>query len=181
MKCDRPLKAGRALRALLTVKAARIVRKGYGVENMLSSIRVLLVLAIAIGGVGSVYGQSHAGHHSTTQVPRYTPQTPTTSPYLNLLNRNGSAATNYFGLVRPLLNQKSINEAQSQTASNQEQQIKNVKDQQEAFEQPKVKPTGTAGWFKTEGTTSPYQNASHYYGQWPSGKSQKKGSSGGHH
>ena len=147
---------------------------------MLSSIRLAIVLAIAIGVVGPVYGQSRGGHssHSTSQVPRYTPQTPTTSPYLNLLNRNGSAATNYYGLVRPQLNQQTINEAQQQTASNQEQQIKNVKEQQEAFEQPKVKPTGTAGWFKTEGTTSPYQNAGHYYGQWPSGKSQKKGSTG---
>jgi hypothetical protein len=146
---------------------------------MLNSIRIAVVLTIAIGVVGPVYGQSRGGHsgRSASQVPRYTPQTPTTSPYLNLLNRNGSTATNYFGLVRPLLNQQSINEAQAQTASSQEQQIRNVKDQQEAFEQPKVKPTGTAGWFKTEGATSPYQNGSHYYGQWPATKSQKKGGS----
>jgi hypothetical protein len=147
---------------------------------MLNSIRLIVVMAIAIAVVGPVYGQFRGHSQSTSQVPRYTPQTPTTSPYLNLLNRNGSAASNYFGLVRPLQNQQAINEAQSQTASTQEQQIKNVKDQETAFEQPKVKSTGTAGWFKTEGTTSPYQNASHYYGQWPSGKSQKKGTSGHH-
>jgi hypothetical protein len=141
---------------------------------MLSGIRVAVVLAIAIGVGGPAYGQSRGRAPTSSQVPRYTPQSPTTSPYLNLLNRNGSAATNYYGLVRPLQNQQAVNQAQSQTASNQEQQIKNVKEQQQAFEQPTVKPTGTAGWFKTEGPTSPYQNTSHYYGQWPSSKSQKR-------
>jgi hypothetical protein len=144
---------------------------------MLSSIRVAAMLAIAIGVTLPAYGQSRGRGQTTSQVPRYTPQSPTTSPYLGLLNRNGSAATNYYGLVRPLLNQQVVNAEQSQAVNNQQEQIKSVKDQQEAFEQPKVKPTGTAGWFKTEGTTSPYQNASHYYGQWPSAKSQKKGGS----
>ncbi len=146
---------------------------------MLNSIRVAAVLAIAICAAAPAYGQGGGHTKSTSQVPRYTPSTPTTSPYLNLLNRNGSAATNYYGLIRPLQNQQSVNEAQSQAVSSQEQQIKNVKDQQEAFEQPKVKPTGTAGWFKQDGTNPQFQQASHYYGQWPSGKSRKSNSSGG--
>jgi hypothetical protein len=146
---------------------------------MLSSIRVAVVLAIAIGAINTAYGQARGHSQSTSKVPRYTPQTPTTSPYLNLLNRNGSAATNYYGLVRPLQNQQAVNETQSQQVNSQEQQIKSVKDQQELFEQPKVKPTGTAGWFKNEGTTSPFQQTSHYYGQWPTSKSRKNSTTGG--
>ena len=140
---------------------------------MLTGSRLAAVLAIAVGLVGPVYGQGH----SPSQVPRYTPSTPTTSPYLNLLNRNGNPATNYYGLVRPLLNQRAINQAQAQTAAAQEQQIKTVKEQQALFEQPNVKPTGTSAWFKNEGTTSPFQNAgqSHYYGQWPASKTARRG------
>lgn len=140
---------------------------------MLRGTRIAAVLAVAVGMAGPVYGQSRGA----SQVPRYTPSTPTTSPYLNLLNRNGSAATNYFGLVRPLLNQQSINQVQAQRASTQEQQINKVKEQQQLFEQPQVKPTGTAGWFKNEGTTSPFQNSSqsHYYGQWPPPRSARRG------
>ena len=59
-------------------------------------------------------------------------------------------------------------------ASTQEQQIRSVKEQQESFEQPTVKPTGTAGWFQNMGTTSPYQVTSHYYGQWPAVKNKRK-------
>ena len=140
---------------------------------MLTASRLGTVLAIAVGLAGPVYGQARV----SSQVPRYTPSTPTTSPYLNLLNRNGTPATNYYGLVRPLLNQRAINQAQAQTAAVQEQQIKSVKDQQQLFEQPNVKPTGTAAWFKNEGTTSPFQNTnqSHYYGQWPASKSPRRG------
>jgi len=138
-------------------------------------IRAAIALAIVFGAVGPAFGQAGHQRSSSSLVPRYTPASPTVSPYVNLLGRNGaSAATNYYGLVRPLQRQQSINAAQSQTASTQEEQIRTVKDQQESFDQPKIKPTGTAGWFQNMGTTSPYQVSSHYYGQWPTGKSQKK-------
>jgi hypothetical protein len=144
---------------------------------MRGSIRAIVVLAIAIGAVSPAYGQRGGRHQTASQVPRYTPQSPTVSPYLSLLNRTGGVASNYYGLVRPLQRQQSFNEQQSQETSSQEQQIKSVRDQQEAFEQPKIKPTGTAGWFQNMGTTSPYQQASHYYGQWPTGKSKGRGAS----
>ncbi len=54
-----------------------------------------------VGGlVRGVWTKQSAG--SASQVPRYTPKSPTVSPYLGLLNRNGTPATNYFGLVRRL-------------------------------------------------------------------------------
>jgi hypothetical protein len=59
----------------------------------------------------------------------------------------------------------------------QEQQIRSVEEQQQLFEQPTVRPTGTAGWFQNLGTTSPYQVTSHYYGQWQTGRSQQRGGS----
>jgi len=38
---------------------------------------------------------------------------PSVSPYLNLLNNNGSDVTNYQSLVRPMVNQNRINAQQS--------------------------------------------------------------------
>jgi hypothetical protein len=94
---------------------------------------------------------------------------------VNLLNRNGGVATNYYALIRPLQRQASINAGQALTAASQEQQLRSVQQQQEAFEQPTVKPTGTAGWFQNMGATPPYQVSSHYYGQWQTGKLKKTG------
>jgi hypothetical protein len=149
---------------------------------MVSRIRTAFLLVAVVGAVSPAFGQYNGGsaHHQTaSQVPRYTPASPTVSPYVNLLNRNGGgAATNYYGLIRPLERQSTINTAQSQAVTNQDQEIKAVKEDQESFGQPKIKPTGTAGWFQNLGTTSPYQVSSHYYGQWQTGKSQKKKSSG---
>jgi hypothetical protein len=140
---------------------------------MCGSIRVALILAIAIGAALPAYGQRHGRQQSVSQVPRYTPQSPTVSPYLNLLNRNGTAASNYYGLVRPLQRQQAFNETQQQEVASQEQQIRSVQQQQELFEQPNVKPTGTAGWFQNYGTSAPYRVTSHYYGQWQTGKTQQ--------
>ena len=124
---------------------------------------LLFALAILVGVVGSALGQTR----QPSQVPRYVPATPTVSPYVNLLNRNGGAAANYYGLIRPLQRQATINVRQLQTSASQEQQIRAVEHQQQQFEQPTVKPTGTAGWFQNTGPTSPYLVDSHYYGQWP--------------
>jgi len=140
---------------------------------MPGSIRIAVALVIAIGAAGPVLAQGGA-HQQPSQVPRYIPSTPTVSPYVSLLNRNGGAATNYYGLIRPLQRQASINAGQAQSAATQEQQIRKVKEQQESFEQPIVKPTGTAGWFQNTGATSPYQVTSHYYGQWPAAKNKRK-------
>jgi hypothetical protein len=155
---------------------ASIAAGNDGVNAMTDSIRTAVVLAIIGCAVSPAFGQRRGGARQTaSQVPRYTPASPTVSPYVNLLNRNGGgAATNYYGLIRPLQRQSTINAAQSQAISSQEQQINTVKEQQESFEQPAIKPTGTAGWFQNLGTTSPYQVSSHYYGQWQTGKSQKR-------
>ena len=140
---------------------------------MRGSIRTAILLAIAIGAASPALGQG-AHPKMTSQVPRYIPSTPTVSPYVGLLNRNGGAASNYYGLIRPLQRQAALNATQSQAVSSQEQELKTVQEEQKSFEQPTVKPTGTAGWFQNTGAMSPYQVSSHYYGQWPSSKSKKK-------
>jgi hypothetical protein len=87
-----------------------------------------------------------------------------------LLSRNGTAAENYFGLVRPLQRQQSVNERTTQQTAYQEQELQGLQLQQkQAFEQPTVKPTGTAGWFNEFGQRPPYRQQDHYYGQWPAG------------
>lgn len=142
---------------------------------MTDSVRTTLMLAMVVCAVSPAWGQGRGGN---SQVPRYTPSTPTVSPYVGLLNRNG-AASNYYGLVRPLERQQTFNKAQAQIATNQEQQIRNVQSQQQqAFDQPTVKPTGTAGWFQTMGQNPPFQVSSHYYGQWSSTKAGRRTSSG---
>lgn len=145
---------------------------------MLSAIRLTALLVIASAIAGSAYGQRH---QTTSQVPRYVPQSPTVSPYINLVNGRNGVATNYYGLVRPLERQQRINESQSLQTSNQEQQINQLSDKQNAkqeavqIQQPKVKPTGTAGWYQTLGSKPPYGVADHYYGQWPDkGKTMKR-------
>jgi hypothetical protein len=138
-------------------------------------IVILFVAVTTATAFNAVYGQSYpARSQPASQIPRYTPQSPTVSPYINLLNRNGSPASNYYGLIRPLERQQAINATQTQQAETQEQQINSVKNQDESFAQPKIKPTGTAGWFQNMGPTSPFQQTSHYYGQWQAPKSQRR-------
>ncbi len=106
-------------------------------------VAALLIVALACPAYGQRQGQN--------QVPRYTPQSPTVSPYLNLLSRNGSAAGNYFGLVRPLQRQQGFNQNTQLQSYGQQEEIQRLRSQQDAFDQPIVKPTGTAGWFQNPG------------------------------
>src|SRR5215212_10305392 len=106
---------------------------------MRGSVQAVIVLAIVICAGSPALGQGGA-HQQPSQVPRYTPSTPTVSPYVSLLNRGGGAGTNYYGLIRPLQRQASINASQSQTVASQEQQLRTVQEQQQAFEQPTIKP-----------------------------------------
>ena len=127
----------------------------------------LPVLMLALVRPVEAQGGRSSNSSGASQVPRYTPQSPTVSPYLNLLSRNGSVAGNYFGLVRPLQRQQRINERTSQESNEQQQTLARLKSQQKtAFDQPNVKPTGTAGWFHDYGTVAPYQRTDHYYSQW---------------
>jgi len=146
--------------------------------KMVARFRIVAAVIIAIASQGVAFGQYHGRAPTTSQVPRYTPASPTVSPYVNLLNRNGGgAALNYYGLIRPLERQQQYNQAQTQQLQNQgqlignqEQQINRLRDEQQAFSQPKVKPTGTAGWYQNFGNRPPYQLADHYYGQWQNKK-----------
>src|SRR3954466_10452721 len=101
-----------------------------------NTIRAAIVVAIVVGAMSPALAQYQGGgaHHQTaSQVPRYTPASPTVSPYVNLLNRNGGgAATNYYGLIRPLERHSTINAAQSQAVTSQDQEIRSVKEEQES-------------------------------------------------
>jgi hypothetical protein len=108
---------------------------------------------------------------SAQQVRRYRPNTPTVSPYLNLLrndNDNAGGLPNYYALVRPQLQQQSIN--QQQRAVNQQQL--SIEAQQAAAlgslsnqVQPLLTPTGKAGQFMTQGRGASFQNTSRYFPQ----------------
>jgi hypothetical protein len=156
--------------------------------RVVAIIRLFVFTGFVLVGAHSVVAQTsnlyNKGYRqSPTQVPRYTPQSPTVSPYLSLLSRNGSPAGNYYGIVRPLERQQVFNSNQAQQAVTQEQQLARIQtEQQQNFDQPKVKPTGTAGWYQTYGQTPPYQVAGHYYGQWQAPRSQRRaGATSGRH
>ena len=58
-------------------------------------------IALALCGTGS--------RASAQQIPRYQPDRPTVSPYLNLLRSDVGPVTSYYGMVRPQLNQQAAN------------------------------------------------------------------------
>ena len=101
-------------------------------------------------------------------VRRFRPNTPTVSPYLNLLrNDNAGGVPNYYSLVRPQLNQLSLN--QQQRAFNQQQLSFDAKQTYEVGSlseqvQPLVTPTGKAAQFMTPGRAG-FQNSSRYFPQ----------------
>ncbi len=84
-------------------------------------------------------------------VPRYTPQRPTVSPYLNLLRNDNGALPNYHSLVRPQLNQLSYDRQMSRVARSQSLQIQSLSE---------VAGETTAG---PTGTGSVFNNRSHYF------------------
>jgi hypothetical protein len=136
---------------------------------MLEKLRwiALAFLMAALAGPAQAQGGKSSNSRGASQVPRYTPQSPTVSPYLNLLSRNGSVAGNYYGIVRPLQRQQNINERTKQETTEQQQTLQRLEAQQKtSFDQPTVKPTGTAGWFHEYGQVPPYQRTDHYYSQW---------------
>src|SRR5215475_15368192 len=82
-----------------------------------------LKFALMVGGLASWLLLSSAAASNAQE--RYTPSTPTVSPYLNLFqsNRNGGPITrglpNYYSLVRPQLQQNRINKNQQQLIQQQ--------------------------------------------------------------
>ena len=94
---------------------------------------------------------------------RYTPSTPTVSPYLNLFqnNRNGGpvsrALPNYYSLVRPQLQQNRINNNQQQLIQQQNTVIDQLQQNVQVLQQqPGSVVTGHNSWFL---------NTSRYYAQ----------------
>ena len=107
-----------------------------------------------------LHGQG-IGPRLDSGIPRYQPQSPTLSPYLNLLRPQG-ALPNYYALVRPIQRQEAFNR---RSLANQQYQAQEFQRLELDFAQPEVLPTGTAGWFFDEGRQSPFGNTSHYYQQ----------------
>jgi hypothetical protein len=141
--------------------------------------RLVVVLLFAVLACPAYAQRQGGGGQGQSQVPRYAPHSPTVSPYLNLLSRNGSTAGNYFGLVRPLQRQQGFNESTQLQSYDQQAEIQRLRSQQIAFDQPIVKPTGTAGWFQNPGQPSRYQQTDHYYGQWQTRGGPQRGAQAG--
>lgn len=96
------------------------------------------------------------------QVRRYRPQTPTVSPYLNLLRFNDSGLPNYYGLVRPELRQRSFNNRIRATTRQQAIRIGRL---QNDFQRNRlsIAPTGTGSWFMNPGSRSTFLQPSRFY------------------
>lgn len=89
-----------------------------------------------------------------SQVPRYQPARPTTSPFLNLLRPDSGAVPNFHSLVRPAISQGAAFQRQQQQLRRQRvliRQLEEVGMQQRAAE---IRSTGAAATFR---------NYLHYY------------------
>jgi hypothetical protein len=91
------------------------------------------------------------------EVPRYEPQRPTVSPYLNLLRRDGGALTNYQGLVRPMQRQSSINRQNAEAL--RRQQVSLVELGNQATDRQRV------AEIRQTGSEASFLNYSHFFPQ----------------
>ncbi len=85
-------------------------------SRTLLAVAALMLLALVPGaamaqGVGLYSGRSD------------NPNGPTVSPYLNLLQQNAAAPTNYQSLVKPLINQNDAIQRQGSALSRLQQQV----------------------------------------------------------
>ena len=90
-------------------------------------------------------------HAGAQDIPRYSPNRPTVSPYLNLLRTDSGGVPNYYGLVRPQLNQQAFDRQISNTARSQNLAIQKLSTVSE------LRSTGPTG------TGSVFKNLSHFY------------------
>ncbi len=111
------------------------------------------LILITLGIMLAVHGRNSAGQDR----PRYTPQRPTISPYLNLLRNDSGPLPNYYSLVRPQLNQQSFDNRILSTTRAQELQVRKLNEVTDAAA---AGPTGTGGTF---GNLSQFRNRSHFY------------------
>lgn len=114
-----------------------------------------LAIALLAGGVS--LGQ---------QIRRYTPKSPTVSPYLNLLQNNNSGLPSYYSLVRPQLQQRTINREVQRQEHRQRQQLQRLGTRQESIQE-LVAPTGTGGWFMATGQRAKFLGTSQFYPEPP--------------
>ena len=84
------------------------------------------------------------------QIPRYQPERPTVSPYLNLLRNDTGPLPSYHGLVRPLVNQAAVNQRSAQEARSLGLAVQSLQS---------VNSTTVSG----TGTGSVFGNRSHFY------------------
>ena len=98
------------------------------------------------------------------RIPRYAPQTPTTSPYLSFFNPGG-AVSSYYNIIRPLETQRAVNRQQDQLLQSQNLRIDQF---QTELEEPTVRSTGQSSWFRQGSPQNHYRNRSHYYERWDS-------------
>jgi hypothetical protein len=111
------------------------------------------LICITLGIVLAVYSQNSSGQ----DIPRYSPQRPTISPYLNLLRNDSGPLPNYYSLVRPQLRQQSFDNRMLAATRAQEQQVQQLREITDAAA---AGPTGTASTF---GNLSHFRNQSHFY------------------
>lgn len=91
---------------------------------------------------------------------RYVPSRPTVSPYLNLLRNDASAATNYYTLVRPQLDQQALNYQQQMMINEQSEEIRQLQSQRVESQKLVVRvPQGNGR------SGSVYNDRSHFYPQ----------------
>lgn len=101
-------------------------------------------------------------------IQRFQPSRPSVSPYLNLLRFNPGPLPNYQALVRPALQQRTLN--QQQRSFNQRQQTTFIQQNaviqrlQTDFVRTQQGPaTGSSSGFQTQGSRSTFQNSSAYF------------------
>ena len=115
-----------------------------------------LILSLAVVGTWqqTSLGQARGGIYQGGGVNPYNPK-PTVSPYLNLLQGGGSALNlpQYQTLVRPFLEQQSINERNAFDSQITRQQVSSLQKQ--------VGRSVGAG--RATGHPTRYMNYSHYY------------------
>ncbi len=96
------------------------------------------------------------------QVRRYTPRTPTLSPYLDLLRNNTGTLPNYYTFVRPRQQQRAFN---TESRAWQRRQTIDLERVTGEFQKNRraIAPTGTGSWFMKESASATFLNTSRFY------------------
>lgn len=124
----------------------------------MNTIRRVRNVVLAVAGSVCLVASSE----SQAQVARYTPATPTVSPYLNLTRFDNGGLPNYYSLVRPLIRQRDFN-LQTQ-AIEQRQQREIVRLENEVVRGQELQSaTGTGSWFLVPSNRTSYMNTSRYF------------------